>query len=424
MDSGRFTKAKSILVTGFSACALYFVVLYQILSSTVLNAGFYQKVFETDAMNTALASLSERITADENLSFSAASLKTNALSLIDGVLRFVTQDDMSFSSIYFEDNLIESIQSAAFSDTSEAAERLPSISRIHPYVLSYLLPGSNTVYTCLLFARKVVAAADEILPFLGFAVLLLLLLSRKTAENTRLAFIITGIAVALTVIVAQVIPWLLPITASGYIPPEIIAFIRPFLKALMTNLAIFAACACSLLFFTALILKTPIIRRIINRYSGSFALILISVLSIFLLLSDNDLVSGTALSITADYSQSQVSVLQGEGAVHSLTIKLREEGTDKPVPNIRLGLVKLGNDSEPLQMFADSDNQGNARFILPEGVFLVYAVPSTVPEGYVSFEPVTITLNRPDSSWYTLYFSADSKEDINQDIPDEGNPEP
>jgi len=110
---------------------------------------------------------------------------------------------------------------------------------------------------------------------------------------------------------------------------------------------------------------------------------------------------------------------QAEGTVHSLMIKIREKDTEQPLPGVKLILVETGSAYDPLLMTVYSDSNGDARFILPQGSYLIYADNSTIPPSYTPFEPVTIVVDKPDSSWYTLHMTWNRKTGFNETLNEE-----
>jgi hypothetical protein len=92
-------------------------------------------------------------------------------------------------------------------------------------------------------------------------------------------------------------------------------------------------------------------------------------------------------------------------AVHSLVIKLREEDSSEPVRNAKLIIYGSDTSNNPLWLSAYSDISGDARFILPKGSYNVYFIESTLPDDRVFFGTVSINIDNPGSSWYTLHIS-------------------
>ena len=102
MNLTVYPKAKRILVIGISSVALFLVIVYWIFSCTLLNPVFYHYVFESGPVQASLDDASGKISPQGTVLFTGQSLKENAYSLAEGILRFIRQSDMSLSSIQFE----------------------------------------------------------------------------------------------------------------------------------------------------------------------------------------------------------------------------------------------------------------------------------------------------------------------------------
>lgn len=402
-------KAKRILVIGLSSIALFPVIVYWILSCTMLNPAFYRLVFESRAVQASLSETSGIINSQGYALFTDQSLKENAYSLAEGILRFIKQDDMSLSNIQFESESTETIRSAVLAAVPEQTAEVPEISRIHPFVIAYFLTESENIYTALFSAQRIYAALHSVIPMLLLFSMLLLLLSKKTAENLKAVCISTGTATLLSAFIVLFFRRSLLLSPLSDILPDtgIIIVVYQALKYLV----LFSVLTGLILFLAATAVKKQPVKRFVNRFSGAFAILLIALGGLYFILFNNEVFAKTVQTVNGNAEQQQVKILDpGDGAVHSLTIKLREADTQEPVENVKLILLRLNDNSEPLQFIAYSDESGDARFILPEGKFLLFADPATIPGSLTGFEPAVLTLDRPDSSWYTFHLTCSNKE--------------
>lgn len=420
MNFSRNPKAKRILVIGLSSGTLFLITLYWILSCTLLNPAFYHYVFESGAVQTSFTDASEKMSPEGTTLFNSQSLKENAFSQIDGLLRFIKQNDMSMSSIQFESESTQSIRTAVMAAAPDKAAVMPEISRVHPYVISYFLPGSENVFTALFSVQKALSALRTVIPVMGLILLLLLLLPEKAAENTKAVCISTGIAVIFAAVILLLFQRPLLLTPiSGRMSDA--GVVIPIIRQAIAYWAVFTFLTGAFLFLPALAVSLQPVKRIFSRFSRTLAIFIVILVGLYVILFNNEVFANAVQTMKTRAEQFQVRILsQDDGSVHSLTIKLRETDTLAPVKNAKLSLYKMENPSEPFQISAFSDAHGNARFILPEGKFLLAADPSTIP-GFKCFDPVMLSLDRPDSSWYTFYLTHNDEIDFRQETPDEGN---
>lgn len=414
-------KANQILVITVSSCALFLVVWYFVVSCTLLNPSFYDFVFSSKPAQIAFTNASARLSAKGTTLFSSQSLKDNAYSLVEGILRFIRQKDMSLSNIQFETESTSSIRSVMMAAAPDEAAAVPEISRIHPFVMPYFIPGAENVFTVLLSVQKAFTALSTIIPVLGLIAMLLLFLHEKTAENLKAVLRYTGVAVMIPGVGLLLCYRRLLITnLSGFIPDA--HTITPIVRQGAMCLMGFSFLTGALLILAASVFSVPAVHRTLNRFSKVIALSVLVLAGITFIVFSNDVLPNAVLTLKTQTESAKVRILKNEdGAVHSLTIKLRKTDTQEPIKNVRLTLLRMDSLSEPSRITTLSDVQGDARFVLPKGKYLLTADPSTVPVDSSHFEPVMLTLDKPDSSWYTFYLSNSSENSINLEIPDDRN---
>jgi hypothetical protein len=414
-----YPKAKRILVVGLSSVALFLVIVYWIFSCTLLTPAFYRLVFKSRTFQASLPDTSEFFSREGYTLFTDQSLKENAYSLAEGILRFIKQEDMSLSSIQLESENTQSIRSAVLSAVPEQTAEVPEISRIHPFVIAYFLPGSDNIYAALFSVQRIYAVLHSGIPLLLILTMLLLLLSKETAENIKAVCISTGTVTLLAAAIMLLFRQPLLLSPLSDILPDFGAMI-PVVNQAVTYLVLFSVMTGAILFLAVPAVKLQPVKRFLNRFSRSFAVLLIALAGLFFILFNNEVFANTLQTVKANAEQQQVKILApGDGAVHSLIIKLREIDTQAPVKNVKLILLRVNDNSEPLQFTAYSDENGDARFILPEGEFLLFADPATVPDGFTCFEPAVLTLDRPDSSWYTFHLARSDNGGLNRGAPKE-----
>jgi hypothetical protein len=402
----RFWKAstvKTILIVGVSSCTLFLVILYLLFSLVLLNPSFYRRIIETEAVSSSLNHLSDSLSTD-TFKFSEQSLKENTNSLIDGIIRSIKQNELTLPNISIETENVQALRSAVNTVSLDSIEEIPEISGIHPFVLTYFIPESGKFYSWLNATQDAFSTARMIAPVLGFITLFTLLLSKRTAENMRITFLTTGIGAIVVPLLVLFFQRPLLVTPLSGILPDASQFLLPFAWKALTLLCVFSALTGAVLCLAGMVVMLPGIRKVTVDYSRPFTMILVALICFCLVLFGNEIYAKPVQSMTKQYSH--VSILsQGDGSVHSLVIKVREKGTDVPVSGVKLILNGTYTDGNDMSLTAQSDIHGNVRFILPEGEYLLFAEPSSVPDKLIPFEPVTLSLNMPDSSWYTLYFS-------------------
>lgn len=408
MGSTGLLKINRIIIIGLSTIALFAFVIFSIFSCTLLNPDFYQHIFNTDTVMASFNKASESLTSGGTFLFSGPTLKENAYGLVEGILRFIRHKDMSLSSIQFEEEKTETIRTAVLSTVPDGDTGIPEISRIHPFVMTYFMPGSESIFTILLSVQEGFAFFQALVPFLGLMGLIILLLPDKAAENIRLTLIAAGIlliAAAFALLILQKSLLLSPLSENF---PDAEVFISPIIHQISESLFFIIAGAAGILLAIVPVMKLPRVKKAMNRYSGIAAVILIVFIGVLVILFNNEVFANSKQTMKT-FEQAQVNILnQNENTVHSLVIRLRENGTDLPVMNVRLTLIRLDQNTDPVS--AVTDDFGNARFILSQGRYMLYADASTINSTYHAFEPVILQLDQPDSSWYT--FSLTRNEDI------------
>lgn len=419
MRSTGLLKAKRIIIIGLSTIALFIFMMYGIFSCTLLNPDFYHHIFETEAVTASFNKASETLTAGGAFLFSGPSLKENAYGLVEGVLRFIHQKDMSLSSIQLEEENTETIRTAVLSAVPDGDAGIPQISRIHPFVVSYFMPGTETIFSTLQSLQEGFAFLQTLVPFLGLIGLITLLLPDKAAENTRLTLVTTGILLIGVAFALFVLQKTLLLSPLSEIFPDAEVFIGPIVHKMTDTLFIVCTGTGGVLLATTPVMKLPQVKKAVNHYSRIAAVVLIVLTGMVVILFNNE-VFATPLQTMKLHEQAQVKILsQNENTVHSLIIKLREDGTEAPIINARLTLVCLDKDVDPVS--AVTDVLGNARFILPQGRFILYTDASTINRLYYAFEPVVLNLDQPDSSWYTFYLTRNENFRPDLELQDEGD---
>lgn len=417
MNFRRFSRAKHNTIIGLSSLTLFFVTMYWILSSALLQPAFYSKVLASEEVATALNAVSNTLST-KTIRFSGQSLKDNAFTLIEGVIRFITHKDMSMASISLEEENVQSIRSAFALAAPETMGEIPDISRIHPYVLSYFLPGSDQVYAWLYVVHNGYVASRAVIPVFWVIILFLLLFPENSAGKTKHALTITGMALIITGFLIYVLhrPLFLSLLSNAF--ADAAAIMKPFISKAVSLLSLRFIMVGSLLIIISRVFNILLLHRVMNRYSRKIGMILCIFLFLSLILFRSEIVPEEVQTMGTTLKQQEISVLgQDAESVHSVVIKIREEGTNIPIQNVKL--ILTGKNGTKISWISQTtDDLGNVRFILPEGEYRLFAERSTVPINYIPFEPVTLYLNRPDSSWYTLHFKRRMEKKIRK-TPDE-----
>lgn len=408
----RFSGIKRFTSIFLCAVILYFISMYWVFSNTLFSYDFYNNILSSEKVFSSFYNTSLQISEHGLTRMGAKSLKENILSVADGIIRYITQKDMTLSDISIEENSITLMVDSA--RTNNVYSEFPEISHIHPYALLYFVPESNILYFYLSLVQKGYAVYRFLSPAFCFIGLLVILLSKKVTGNLRAVLISATAATGCTGF------WLLLFHKPLLVHPLSntlglhTSLLNPFVQEVCLALFIKIIKLCLVFILAALMTKIKSVDLIIGRSARNTALILVIFAGLFLILYRNEIATSVNNTVYNTMSKHAIYTLdKDDGTVHSLTIKLKEDHTNEPIPDIQLVLLKT---DYSYRTSAYSDTLGNTRFILPQGDYLLYANKSTVPNGLVCFEPVVISLTSPDSSWYTFHLAKVFDEDLNLGI--------
>jgi len=410
-----FAKTAKVLIIVLSSGILFFVSLYWIFTCTLLNSAFYAEIADTQKAASSFDAISEILSADGIFALSGEAIRDNVLSLVEGITRYITQNDMSLSDISFEKANTEALRSVVLSASPDIEREIPDISRIHPYVLTYFMPGSEKIFLLLRIIQTAYALFRSVYPAISVVGLLLLLMTAKPAENTGTAMIAAGSAAAVAGIFTSIFGSSLIISLLSGILSDSADLLKPLVHA--TALAFLARCimASAILFCAAAVFRVRLFGAAINTHGRKWAFLFVITAGVFLIIYRKEVFTDVMHTMKSQPITFEADMLdQAEGTVHSLVIKIREKGTEQPLPGIKLILARLGSGDDPFLMTVYSDSNGDARFILPKGSYFIYADKSTVPPSYTPFDPITVTVDKPDSSWYMLHMTWNGKQDFSE----------
>lgn len=410
-----FAKTTKVLVIVLSSGILFFVSLYWVFTHTLLNPAFYAEIADTEKAASSFDAIAEILSNDGAFTISGEAIRDNVLSLIEGITRYITQDDMSLSDISFEKANTETLRSTVLAASPGIEREIPDISRIHPYVLTYFMPGSDKIFVLLRKIQTIYALFESVFPAISVVGLLLLLLTAKPAENTGTVLIAAGNAAAAAGIFTSIFGSSLFIPLLSGVLSDSADLVKPLIHA--TASAFLARCimAAAILFSVAVVLRVRLFSTAINMHGRKLAFLFIIITGLFFIIYRKEVFMDVIHTMKSHPITFEADMLdQAEGTVHSLVIKIREKDTGQPLPGIKLILVRLGSLDDPFFMTVYSDSNGDARFILPQGNYFIYADKGTIPPCYTPFEPVTVTVDKPDSSWYTLHMTWNGKQNLSE----------
>ncbi|NLY17505.1 MAG: hypothetical protein GX045_00760 [Clostridiaceae bacterium] len=405
-------KLIEIFIILIVCCSVVFISSYWIFSSTLLNPVFFNNVINYNHVAYSIEQAADYM-AQNGIIIDSQSLKDNLLSLIDGVIRYITREDMSFSNITLYNGYAESFKSSLFAGAFDKVRNIPDILRIHPFMLSYFVSGSETVYFLLQSVRNTYALFHTLCPVLGLLILFIFLMTEKPGK----LFCKTLKAAALSLVVLGLFIKLLQnsllISLTESISSDLVLLSKPIMSEISIKVSLYFLITGIVLFAISLIFRLELFYNMQNRITKQNAVLLITITAVFLMLHRHDITSGVIHSVE-DVSQIRyVSTLaQNDEAVHSLVLKLKEQETARPVKGVKLIANKIDFPYNPLYVSALSNSDGNTRFILPHGSYLVYADETTFPPGLNPFEPVIIQLDTPGNSWYSIYLAKAEKPKI------------
>ena len=401
-----FSKAKQYLIVAVSCFAAVTALFYISYISALLNPEFYEKIFIEGDMQDSFETVSQILSSNGEPAFSSQSVQNNAVSLSEGIIRYIKKNDMSFSDIIPEEESTVSLCSAVSFNEPDAETDFIGKLKMHPYMLSYFLPGSNTLYLKLQTIQTVYTAIKFIIPLLSAAAFLIILISGRPAQTIRITIIISC-AVFLTVSVFLYISRnIFFVYSFEKAVPDISNIFKPFIEKAITILFIRSVLVCLFIVPIAVVFSIKPVRKTFDRISKTLAASLVIVLALVLSLYYHEFFTVITNKYKSFAVKNTAHILnKDDEAVHSLIIKLREEGSDEPVCNAKIVIYGMDTSDNPLWISAYSDTNGDARFILPKGSFNVYFDETTLPDDQVSFGTVSIKIDKPGNSWYTLHIS-------------------
>lgn len=417
MGSNLWITAKRILLISFSCCILLSVILYWSISSAWLNPVSYGRIVEDEAISSTFDAVSGMITAAGTITLDSHSLHDNFLSLIDGIIRYITQSDMSLSDITLEDESSQSLRSVILSVNLDTDPNFPDISKIHPYILTYFMPEAKNVYSLLQTVRTGYQTWQLLIPLLCAVFFVLLLFSKKSADNFRITFILSGLLLITTGLFICLFKNFLFISSLYKKLPEWAILIEPLISKMTAYLLQHCIYIGIPVICIGIVLGTRHIRLTFDKISGKIATALLITIFILFVIDHGELVTEITDNVSNLYEEQSVHVLnQNEETVHSLMIKLREVDTDKPVAEVSLFLYGLDISNHPVWMRVRSDANGNARFVVPQGNYYIHLDETSLLEEYIPFAPVELLIENPGSSWYTLCLSKAEEDSTNHEI--------
>jgi len=406
----KLVKNLAHLIIVLIACFTLFVVsLYLIFSCTLLKPAFYNNIL-TDKHAADSIEVAANYMVQNGINTEKQSLKDNLMSLIDGVIRYITQEDMSFSDITIDKGYIESLQSSILAGANDKSQNIPLISRVHPYMMSYFISGSETVYSRLQLIRNSYALFNELYPVWCLTILIIFLLTEKPGKILFKTFESVSFSLFACAISIMLLQTILFNTPGESIVWDLLLIFKPVISKITFKISLYLFAAGLIFTAGSLILRTRPLYAMRNKISGKTSVLLLLFIAVFFSLQRHDITSSTINNVANASQIMNISTLaQNDGAVHSLILKLNEEVTGRPVKDVKLIANKIDYPYNPLYVSALSDSDGNARFILPSGSFLVYADESSLPPGLNPFEPVILRLDIPGNSWYSIYLTSKEK---------------
>jgi len=406
-----FSKAKQYLIVAVSCFIAITALFYLSYVYALMNPEFYEKIFLEDDMQDCFETISQMLSINGEPAFSSQSLRNNAVTLSEGLIRYVKKHDMSFSDIIPEEESIVFLSSAVSFDDPNLGTDFIKKTKIHPYMLGYFLPGSDAVYLKLQDIQAVYTAIKFLIPLLLLTSLFIILISGKPAHNIRTTVIISCAVLLAASFFIYIFRYGLFVCSFEKALPGISNILRPIIEKAITILFIRSVLICLLAIPVSVIFSIRPFVDVFDRNSKTLAALLVILLGVFLSLYHNELYNAITNKIKTFAVQKSTDMLnKDEQAVHSLVIKLREEDSNEPVCNAKLIVYGSDTSNNPLWFSAYSDINGDARFILPKGSFNVYFDESDLPDDRISFGTVSINIDKPGSSWYTLHISNKSQD--------------
>lgn len=402
-------KLAHLLIVLIACFTLFCISLYWIFSSTLLNPALFDDILDNEHTAYSIEDAADYM-AQNGIIIEKQSLKDNLLSLIDGVIRYITREDMSFSDITINNGYVESSRWSALAETYDKTRSIPNISRIHPFMMSYFIPGSETVYSYLQLVRNSYALLHALCPVLALFILLILLLDKRSGKIICKSSKAAAFLLVASGLFIKLIQNCLFISPAKSVFWDFALIFKPVISKITVKVSLYFLAAGIFFAAISLVFSLKPVCGMINKASKKISAMPVLVIVALFILNRHDITASVVHNV-ANVSQTRhISTLaQNDAAVHSLVLKLKEEGTEKPVRDITIIANKADYPYNPLYVSAVSDFEGNTRFILPHGIFLVYADESKLPSGLKPFEPVIIRLDMPGNSWYTIYLAKEEK---------------
>ena len=212
-------------------------------------------------MQDSFETVSQILSSNGEPAFSSQSVQNNAVSLSEGIIRYIKRNDMSFSDIIPEEESTVSLCSAVSFNEPDAKTDFLGKLKMHPYMLSYFLPGSNTLYLKLQTIQTVYTAIKFIIPLLSAAAFLIILISGRPAQTIRITIIISC-AVFLTVSVFLYISRnIFFVYSFEKAVPDISNIFKPFIEKAITILFIRSVLVCLFIVPIAVVFSIKPVRK-------------------------------------------------------------------------------------------------------------------------------------------------------------------
>jgi hypothetical protein len=401
-----FSKAKQYLIVAVSCFIAITALFYLSYICALMNPVFYERIFLEDDMQDCFETISQMLSIEGEPAFSSQSIRNNAVSLSEGIIRYVKKCDMTFSDIIPEEESTVFLNSAVSFDGPDLETDFLKKPKMHPYMLSYFVPGSEAVYLKLQTIQTIYTIIKFLIPLLMLIAFLIILISGRPAQNIRITIIIScAVLLAVSVFIYLFREGLFVYSFEKAVP-GISNIFRPFIEKAIAVLFLRSVLICMLAIPVSVIFSIKPFVNTFDRFSKTLAASLVIILGVAFSLYHNEFYNVITNKYKTFVVQKNTDILnKDDEAVHSLVIKLREEDSSEPVRNAKLIIYGSDTSDNPLWISAYSDTNGDARFILPKGSYNLYFDETTLPDDQVSFGTVSIKIDKPGNSWYTLHIS-------------------
>jgi len=402
-------KTANSFVILITCCIIFSVSVFLIFSCTLLNPAFFEDVINNTHIVNSIETAADYM-AQNGIIIETQSVKDNLISLIGGIIRYITQEDMSFSNITLDNRYAESLRASILAEASDRTQDIPDILRIHPYMLSYFISGSEAIYFNLQLIRNSYSLFHALCPVLVLLTLFIFLLTKKPGKHICRAFTASSLLLVAFGLFIRLFQNPLFISPVESISSDLAMLSKPVILKIANEVSLYFFAAGIIFIAVSLIFRLKPFYDMQNKIPVKVTVLLILFSVMFFMLYRYDAYSGVIYNAEYTSPLRNVSTLaQNDGAVHSLVLKLKEQETDRPVKDVKLIVNKIDYPYNPLYVSDFSDERGDTRFILPSGSFLVYADESTLPFFLSPFEPVIIQLNNPGNSWYSIYMTKEER---------------